>query len=147
MNRRFDPQIHIQSLSKKSMQVMYDDTGRTLLDIKGVGGAHAVTADGAPLGVDQITMWPGSAFPLHTHEGDHLLYVLSGTGALHVDGVDYVLREGDSVYVPANFPHAVRGPADGSPVHILAFGIPHHPIDATTRMQTVRDVATGTRAE
>jgi quercetin dioxygenase-like cupin family protein len=141
MARRFDPNKHIQSLLGRDPVEMYDDNHQRLSDIRGVGGAGGVTADGVALGVDRIIMWPGSAFPLHTHEGHHLLYVLSGAGGLHVDGIDYVLTSGDSIYVPADYPHGVIGPQEGAPLIILAFGIPHHPIESSTRMRVVASFA------
>jgi quercetin dioxygenase-like cupin family protein len=137
MLRRFNHEEHIRNMASAPAVDMFDDLGRVLSGIVGVGGATGLMAGGMPLGVDQIVMSAGSAFPLHVHEGDHLLYVLEGVGGLHVDGVDYVLREGDSIYVPADYPHGVRGPDSGPPVRILAFGVPHHPIDSTTRMRLV----------
>lgn len=134
MPRRFNREDHIQNLLTKPPVEMLDDLGRVLEGIDGRGGARGLMADGMHLGADQIVIAAGRGFPLHVHEGDHLLYVLAGIGGLHVDGVDYVMREGDSIYVPADYPHSVRGPESGPPIRLLAFGVPHHPIDSTKRM-------------
>lgn len=142
MNRKFRPDEHILNLISGELVDMYDDSGNHLPGISGVGGGRGVTESGLTLGVDRILMRPGSSFPLHTHEGDHLLVILSGAGSIHVDGVDYRLVTGDSIYVPAEYPHGVGGPTDDRDFEILAFGIPHHPIDSTTRMRVVTDVLT-----
>lgn len=120
------------------MSNMYDDSGNRLEGIMGSGGSRGLTSAGVSLGVDRIVMRPGSAFPLHVHEGDHLLVILSGCGSIHVGGVDYKLVAGDSIYVPAEFPHGVGGPTDDNLFEILAFGIPHHAIDSHTRMTVVK---------
>ncbi|MCU7822137.1 cupin domain-containing protein [Kitasatospora sp. DSM 101779] len=139
MNQVFRPDEHILNVLDGARRTMYDDAGVRLDAITGVAGAGAVLPGGLPIGVDRITMQPGTAFPLHVHEGAHLLYVLNGRGALHIDGRDYVLRTGDSIYVPAEYPHGVQGPIDDNPLDFLAFGVPHHPIDSHTRMVLVRD--------
>lgn len=139
MEKIFRPDEHIKNLLDAVERTMYDDAGVKLSDITGVAGASATILDGLNLGVDRIVMNPGTAFPLHIHEGAHLLYVLNGNGGLHIDGKDYVLRTGDSIYVPADYPHGVQGPLDDRPLEFLAFGAPHHPIDSHTRMTLVRD--------
>lgn len=91
-------------------------------------------------GVDLIEMDPGSAFPLHVHPGDHILYVLddSVAGIVHVDGVDYVVRPGDSIFIPAEYPHGVKTFAHvPAPLRFLAVGVPHKHVSATDRMRIV----------
>ncbi|MFI5758513.1 cupin domain-containing protein [Streptomyces sp. NPDC051569] len=138
MGRTFNPDEHIANVLESAERAMYDDAGVRLRDITGVAGASARITGGLPIGVDRIIMNPGAGFPLHVHEGAHLLYVLNGNGGLHIDGQDYVLRTGDSIYVPAEYPHGVQGPLDDQPLEFLAFGAPHHPIDSHTRMTLIR---------
>ncbi|WP_208608173.1 cupin domain-containing protein [Amycolatopsis pretoriensis] len=125
-------------------RAMYDDAGVELEDIFGVSGSRAEALPDLTIGLDRIVMLPGTAFPLHVHPGAHLLYVLDGRGGLRVDGQDYVLERGDSIYVPADYPHGVQGPVDDRPLEFLAFGVPHHEVDSTTRMVLVRDDETVT---
>ncbi|MER7667360.1 cupin domain-containing protein [Kitasatospora sp. NPDC096128] len=139
MSQLFRPEEHIENVLEGVRRTMFDDSGLRLEDITGVPGASGRTAAGLPIGVDRIIMQPGTAFPLHVHEGAHLLYVLNGLGALHIDGKDYVLRTGDSIYVPADYPHGVQGPVNDEELEFLAFGVPHHPIDSHTRMTIVRE--------
>lgn len=139
METHFSPEEHIRNLLEGMQREMYDDTGIALTDITGVSGSRAEALPGLTIGLDRIIMLPGTAFPLHVHPGAHLLYVLNGKGGLHIDGKDYVLNTGDSIYVPADYPHGVQGPLDDRPLEFLAFGAPHHEVDSTTRMVMVRD--------
>ena len=44
----------------------------------------------------------------HTHEGAEMIYVISGTLVLNLDGEDTELGEGDAVYFDSTFPHSYR---------------------------------------
>ncbi len=48
---------------------------------------------------------------ISTHEsgGDAFVTCLDGTGKITIDGVDYILKEGESIIMPAKHPHAVYG--------------------------------------
>ncbi len=48
---------------------------------------------------------------ISTHEsgGDAFVTCLDGTGKITIDGVDYILKEGESIIMPAKHPHAVFG--------------------------------------
>jgi len=82
-----------------------------------------------------IEMQPGSAFPLHTHPGDHILYVLAGPGLVHVDGVDHRVNTGDTIFIPAEYPHGVRTIREAPALVFLAVGFPHKHVSAPDRMR------------
>ena len=48
---------------------------------------------------------------ISTHEsgGDAFVTCLDGTGRITIDGVQYLLHEGESIVMPARHPHAVFG--------------------------------------
>lgn len=54
----------------------------------------------------------GEEISAHTSHGDALVTCLEGVGRITVDGVDYMLREGEAILMPAEHPHAVRGEED-----------------------------------
>jgi quercetin dioxygenase-like cupin family protein len=96
--------------------------------------------DGPEIGADLIEMQPGSAFPLHIHPGEHILYVIQGQGLVHVDGVDQRVKTGDTIFIPAEYPHAVKTISTATePFLILAVGYPHKHIDATDRMKIIKE--------
>lgn len=84
------------------------------------------------LGADILSVPPDTAFPVHTHPGDHLLLCLEGTGTISVDGITYKVTPGDLYMVDGMIPHAVGAGPGG---HVLvAIGSPHKPIDSPERM-------------
>ena len=48
---------------------------------------------------------------ISTHEsgGDAFVTCLDGVGRITIDGVEYILYEGESIVMPAKHPHAVYG--------------------------------------
>lgn len=48
---------------------------------------------------------------ISTHEsgGDAFVTCLDGVGKITIDGVEYILHEGESIVMPAKRPHAVYG--------------------------------------
>jgi mannose-6-phosphate isomerase-like protein (cupin superfamily) len=134
----FDPERHIKNVLGDTDVALLHSNGTVLPGILGRAGAGEDACVGMRIGVDRIVLQPGSEFERHTHPGDHILYVLASRGVIHVDGTEFVMRTGDTVYVPANYAHGVR--TDRSvcePLEILAFGVPHTPLDSRRRMTVV----------
>ena len=136
--RDFATDEHIRNLRTGEWVALHDDSGRRLEGIRGRIGVAATTNAGEEFGIDLIEMDPGSAFPLHTHPGDHILYVVEGRGLVHVDGEDHGVVRGDSIFVPAELPHGVKTYAEADdPFSFLAVGHPHRHLTATDRMKVV----------
>jgi len=55
---------------------------------------------------------PAGHTPRHRHDWPHINVVLSGSGTLHVDGVDHALRAGAYAYVPAGALHQFSAAPD-----------------------------------
>lgn len=51
----------------------------------------------------------GEEISTHASGGDALVSVLEGVGRFTVDGEVHILRQGESLVMPANIPHAVYG--------------------------------------
>lgn len=51
----------------------------------------------------------GEEISTHESSGDAFVTCLDGTGHVTIDGVDYILNQGDSIVMPAGHPHAVYG--------------------------------------
>ncbi len=54
----------------------------------------------------------GEEISTHQSEGDAMVTVLSGTGRLTVDGTVHVVKEGQTLVMPAHKPHAVYAADD-----------------------------------
>ena len=51
----------------------------------------------------------GEESSTHQSGGDAFVTCLDGVGKITIDGVDYLLHEGESIVMPAGHPHAVYG--------------------------------------
>ncbi len=136
--RTWEQERHLRHLSEGEWEPMYDDRGRMFAGIEGKHGVRDIKADGTAIGCDFIRMQPGSAFPLHWHEGDHELYVISGEGFVHIDGREVAVMMGHVIHIPAEYPHGVWvGPDATEPLVFAATGHPHHQVDSIDRMTTI----------
>lgn len=138
--RNFSVSEHLKNVLEGEWTTLYNEEGQALPGIRGRMGAYSMTFSGHEIGVDFIEMQPGAAFPLHVHPGDHILYVILGVGGVHIDGVDHRVRAGDTVFIPAEYPHGVKTIAGYNGVfQFLAFGHPHKHLDAHDRMILVKE--------
>ena len=51
----------------------------------------------------------GEEISTHKSGGDAFMTCLDGVGKVTIDGEEYILKEGDSIVMPAKHPHAVYG--------------------------------------
>ena len=51
----------------------------------------------------------GEEISTHASGGDAMVTCLDGTGKITIDGREYILREGESIVMPAGHLHAVYG--------------------------------------
>ncbi len=134
--RQFVTEQHLRSILEGEWTSLFDADGKLLPGIRGRIGVSATKVDGTDIGVDFMEMQPGSEFPLHIHEGDHVLYFMTGAGIVHINGVDHRVKEGDIIFIPAEYPHGVKvGKDEVSSLTFLAFGHPHSHLDAKDRMR------------
>ena len=66
-------------------------------------------AQNEALSVTLFSFDKGEEISTHESGGDAFVACLDGVGRITIDGVNYELREGDSIVMPAHHPHAVFG--------------------------------------
>lgn len=66
-------------------------------------------AQNEALSVTLFSFDRGEEISTHESGGDAFVTCLDGVGRITIDGVNYELREGDSIVMPARHPHAVFG--------------------------------------
>jgi mannose-6-phosphate isomerase-like protein (cupin superfamily) len=138
LKRVWQLEKHLRHLSDNQWLPMLDTDGKVLTGIEGMHGVRGEKEDGTFIGADFVRMQPGSAFPLHTHYGDHEIYFISGFGFVAIDGDTVAVRAGDLIHIPAEYPHAVWVPDQTqAPLIFCAMGHPHQHIDARNRMRLV----------
>jgi len=95
------------------------------LPVKDRGGGIVTTplataARGARAMLTGITtIAPGSAVPLHTHNCEESVVVLSGQGIAHIDGADHPVAPRDTSWIPVGVPHCFRNEAGDEPLVIF----------------------------
>lgn len=66
-------------------------------------------AQNEALSVTLFSFDKGEEIRTHESGGDAFVTCLDGVGRITIDGVNYELREGDSIVMPARHPHTVFG--------------------------------------
>jgi len=70
-------------------------------------------ADGAPnFYMRQFNIAPGGHTPRHTHDWEHEVYVLAGSGTLAGAEADVPIAAGDCIFVPSGEAHQFRADAN-----------------------------------
>ncbi len=83
------------------------------VEMEGVKGAtirEVITdRDGAPnFAMRVFEVEAGGHTPLHTHNYEHEVYILGGSGEIETAEGAKTLKEGDAIFVPANALHQFR---------------------------------------
>jgi quercetin dioxygenase-like cupin family protein len=69
--------------------------------------------DGAPgFAMRLFEMEPGGHTPFHTHEWEHVNYILEGEGTLALEDRQVPIKAGDSILVPPGEKHNYRNTGD-----------------------------------
>ncbi len=78
-------------------------------------------------GARYVTQFIGSIArsraPEHTHTYEEVIYIIGGTGIVHVGG-SHPLRPGTSVYLPPGSPHCLENPNDDTTLELLGVFCP-----------------------
>ena len=62
----------------------------------------------------RVDLDPGVTFPLHSHPGEEIIYVLEGTWEYQVEGKGKMtLKAGDVLFIPAGVKHGARNAGHG----------------------------------
>lgn len=59
--------------------------------------------------VTLLSFAKGEEISTHRSQGDAFVTCLEGVGKITIDGKEYILKEGQSIVMPADHPHAVYG--------------------------------------
>ena len=66
-------------------------------------------AQNQALSITLFSFAKGEEISTHESGGDAFVTCLDGVGKITIDGVDYLLHEGESIVMTAGHPHAVSG--------------------------------------
>jgi putative monooxygenase len=65
------------------------------------------------------TLDPGAAVPLHYHNCEESVLVLSGSARVHIDGVETDVKPGFATWIPTGVPHFFRNTSSTEPMSIF----------------------------
>ena len=85
-------------------------------------------------GADVIRFAAGEGVANHTHEGAHILFVISGNGFVEYDGTDHALEPGMCYLVPSMVSHGIKATTD---LVLIAVGNDHRDLASPERMELV----------
>jgi len=70
--------------------------------------------------INGITVFdPGAAVPLHSHNCEESVVILSGSAMIEIDGVEHAAMADDTTFLPANIPHRFRNASQTENLRIL----------------------------
>lgn len=77
--------------------------------------------DGAPnFSMRQFEVAAGGHTPRHSHDYEHEVYILGGSGTVLLNGREQPVRTGDALYVPADSEHQFQA-SGGEALKFLCF--------------------------
>ena len=85
-------------------------------------------------GADIIQFDAGKGVDSHTHDGHHILLVLTGSGIVEYYDEEHDLYPGVVYFIPGNVPHAIRAKTN---LVLIAVGNDHRPVDSKDRLTVV----------
>lgn len=75
---------------------------------------HDLSASGREVLQVRVDLDPGVTFPMHSHPGEEIIYVLEGVWEYQVEGKETVtLKAGDVLFIPAGVKHAAKNVGSG----------------------------------
>jgi putative monooxygenase len=88
------------------------------------GGIRTVPLVTARIGSTSLlngvtTLAPGAAVPLHFHNCEESVLVLSGSARVHIDGVETDVRPGIATWIPTGVPHFFRNTSSTEPMSMF----------------------------
>lgn len=70
----------------------------------------------------RVDLAPGVAFPLHSHPGEEIAYVIEGLLEYRLEGKPPVtLKAGEVLFIPAGMIHAARNVGDGNAAELATY--------------------------
>ncbi|MET0535969.1 MAG: cupin domain-containing protein, partial [Steroidobacter sp.] len=70
--------------------------------------------------INGITIFdPGAAVPLHSHNCEESVVILSGRALVEIDGVEHEVGTEDATFLPANVPHRFKNASQVESLRIL----------------------------
>jgi mannose-6-phosphate isomerase-like protein (cupin superfamily) len=110
------------------------DDGERPIKMRNSDGTGSPLFSFQGFGADIIRFSANEGVMNHTHEGDHILFVIAGSGVVEYNGIEYPLYPGLSYLIPGEVDHAIRAKEN---LVLIAVGNNHRPLDSEERMTPI----------
>lgn len=84
---------------------------------------------------DMLKFEPYQQTSLHTHPGNHILFVVEGDGWLDYGDETLDLTTGTCYFVPGSTPHRVKSASIG--MVLMSISDSHYPVDSSDRLEVI----------
>lgn len=78
-------------------------------------------AQNSALSITLFSFSKGEEISTHKSGGDAFVTCLDGVGKITIDGVEYLLHQGESIVMPAGHPHSVYGEENFKMLLVVVF--------------------------
>ena len=131
------PDIQIGHFAEHSTESgLVVQSGRRPIQMMNSDGTGTPLVCSGKFGADVIRFGPGEGVTNHTHVGEHILFVIKGTGFVEYEGVDYELKPGVCYLVASMADHAIKATEE---LVLIAVGNDHRPLGSYERMDLVEN--------
>jgi quercetin dioxygenase-like cupin family protein len=69
----------------------------------------------------RVELEPGVEFPLHTHPGEEVIYVIEGVWEYEIDGKTVKAEAGDVLFIPAGTIHSAKNSGSGDAAELATY--------------------------
>jgi quercetin dioxygenase-like cupin family protein len=83
---------------------------------------HDLSVPGREVLQVRVDLDPGVTFPLHSHPGEEIIYVLEGAWEYQVEGKGAMtLKAGDVLFIPAGVKHGAKNVGNGTASELATY--------------------------
>ncbi|MCI2069312.1 MAG: cupin domain-containing protein [Bacilli bacterium] len=97
----------IQNMEEKKAQSLKD-----LITVQAGSIVSKILFQNEAVSLTLFSFGEGQEISTHQSDGDALVQVLEGEGVFTIDGERHIVKEGESILMPHNHPHALKAEKD-----------------------------------
>jgi quercetin dioxygenase-like cupin family protein len=118
--------MYMKTIRIMAAAVLIAGTSVAFAQQSGIGRTEVMRHDLGDTGREamqvRVDFAPGAAFPMHSHPGEEIAYVLEGTMEYQFEGKPPVrLKTGDALFIPAGTNHSAKNIGSGNASELATY--------------------------